>query len=104
MLNTSFPAGVTTPATSVWPVQTAISKAAATTAHDPDTGQEISLFNPRLQVWSEHFEWTEDSTLIRGLTSTGRATVTRLQMNRPRIVLAHRRWAQARLHPVQTQE
>src|SRR5204863_7670295 len=27
---------------------------------DPETGEEVPLFNPRLQQWSEHFAWTAD--------------------------------------------
>ena len=77
-----------------------LSKASATTAEDPETGKEASLFNPRDQVWDEHFEWEDDYALIRGLTSIGRATVARLKMNRPRIVLARKRWVLAGLHPV----
>jgi len=77
-----------------------LSKAAATAARDPDTGESVPLFNPRSQVWDEHFEWEDDYALIRGLTSVGRATVARFKMNRPRIVLARKRWAQVGLHPV----
>jgi 5-methylcytosine-specific restriction endonuclease McrA len=25
---------------------------------DPQTGQEIALFNPRQQIWAEHFAWS----------------------------------------------
>jgi 5-methylcytosine-specific restriction endonuclease McrA len=31
-------------------------KATTTAAEDPETGKEVSLFNPRSQVWDEHFE------------------------------------------------
>lgn len=77
-----------------------LSKAAATRAADPESNQEVPLFNPRLQKWLGHFEWIENHTQIRGLTPSGRATVARLKMNRPRIVLARQRWVQAGLHPV----
>jgi hypothetical protein len=46
---------------------------------DPQTGQFAFLFNPRAQVWTEHFTFQGD--LIVGLTATGRATVKILQMN-----------------------
>ena len=42
----------------------------------------VPLYNPRRQRWQEHFCWSEDYTQILGLTSTGRATVETLQMNR----------------------
>ena len=77
-----------------------LSKATAIMAEDPDIGQEVFLFNPRSQVWHEHFAWKDNNALIRGLTSVGRATVARLKMNRPRIVLTSKRWVQVGLHPV----
>jgi len=27
---------------------------------DPETEQEVTLFNPRQQQWSEHFNWSAD--------------------------------------------
>ncbi len=77
-----------------------LSKAAATSALDTKTGEEVPLFNPRNQIWGEHFEWQDEYALIRGLTPIGRATVARFKMNRSRIVLARKRWAQTGLHPV----
>ena len=77
-----------------------LSKATAVTAVDPETGEEAPLFNPRTQIWDEHFEWADDYALILGVTLIGRATVTCFKMNRPRMVLTRRRWVQAGLHPV----
>jgi len=77
-----------------------LSKASATSAIDSETNEEAPLFNPRTQIWREHFEWQDNHAIIQGLTSIGRATVDRLRMNRPRIVLARKRWEQAGLHPV----
>src|SRR5210317_1988985 len=37
-----------------------LSKAAATSAEDPNTGEGVPLFNPRLQIWGEHFEWEDN--------------------------------------------
>ena len=51
-------------------------------AVDPDTGQIVPLFNPRIHLWTEHFIWSEDFSVIEGLTTTGRATVVTLRMNR----------------------
>ena len=45
------------------------------------TGLEVSLFNPRLDSWSEHFGWAEDKAEIVALTSCGSATIAALQMN-----------------------
>jgi hypothetical protein len=46
---------------------------------DPETGQIVLLFNPRQDVWQEHF--TRDGVHVVGLTPKGRATVRLLQMN-----------------------
>lgn len=66
---------------------------------DPETGKAVELFNPRRQIWSEHFEWNKDKTHIVGLTSIGRATVERLKMNTEVVVIARKRWTAAGLHP-----
>ncbi|MBL8155859.1 MAG: HNH endonuclease [Anaerolineae bacterium] len=76
-----------------------LSKAQATSAVDPETRELVPLFNPRQQVWSEHFEWTQGGTLLRGRTAVGRATVARLRMNIPRIVQARKVWVRAGEHP-----
>ena len=49
---------------------------------DPETGQSVSLFHPRLYRWQEHFTWSEDFDTIEGLTPTGRVTIVTLNMNR----------------------
>jgi len=56
-------------------------------ALDTDSGEEVPLFNPRTQVWREHFRW--DGEWIVPLTATGRATVAALALNRP-LILATR--------------
>ncbi|MBC8139452.1 MAG: HNH endonuclease [Fibrella sp.] len=61
-------------------------KGAFQTGIDPVTEQEATLFHPREQVWTDHFAWSDDTTHILGLTATGRATVTRLRLNRPGLV------------------
>jgi hypothetical protein len=47
--------------------------------YDPTTGSLTEFFNPRVQVWSEHFEW--DGLRIVGRTPTGRTTVEVFRMN-----------------------
>ena len=68
-------------------VSCSLRKAPRLNAVDPDTGQEVPLYNPREQSWSEHFHW--DGVSLIGMTPTGRATVEALKMNRP-IMLAIR--------------
>lgn len=69
------------------------------TGWDPWTESWAPLFNPRRQVWSDHFRWSEAGDEIVGLTSIGRATVGALRLNRPLLVLARRGWVTARWHP-----
>lgn len=71
------------------------------TALDPETKQEVALFNPRLQAWSEHFEWNDDGTLLMGKTAIGRATIERLKINRLAVTQARTRWVKAGWHPPQ---
>ena len=74
-------------------------KGSKTHAEDPATGQLAPLFNPRLQEWNAHFRWSEDKTEIEGLTSTGRATVDAIRLNRPALVHSRRRWISVGWHP-----
>jgi hypothetical protein len=76
-----------------------LSKAKATTAIDSETNAVVPLFNPRTQLWSEHFEWTPDGTVLRGLNPIGRATVERLKINQDRVVSARALWVASGLHP-----
>ncbi|XXT83601.1 HNH endonuclease signature motif containing protein [Sorangium sp. So ce726] len=41
-------------------------------APDPHTGEVVRLFNPRQQVWLDHFGWNTEGSLIIGKTPTGR--------------------------------
>lgn len=66
---------------------------------DEITGEQAPLFHPRQQRWSEHFAWEQDGLYIVGLTPTGRATVTALQMNNPFVVYSRRVWISWGWHP-----
>lgn len=75
-----------------------------TTGIDPQTQQKIPLFNPRQQIWREHFIWTADALRIIGITPTGRATCHRLDLNDKdhndgAIVKARRLWIRGGWHP-----
>lgn len=67
-------------------------KGAYTAAIDLVTREKAVLFNPRLQIWSDHFRWNDDGTEIVGVSPTGRATVAALRLNHPIIVAARRMW------------
>ncbi|WP_439342546.1 HNH endonuclease [Vacuolonema iberomarrocanum] len=74
-------------------------KGTQTKAKDPATNQDVQLFNPRRQKWTQHFVWTNDSTHIAGLTACGRATVLALQLNNPYAVAVRQAWVSAGWHP-----
>ena len=61
-------------------------------AVDELTRREVSLFNPRLDVWHEHFSVVEETGEIKGLTASGRATVSRLRMNGAKQIAARQQW------------
>jgi hypothetical protein len=78
-------------------VSCSLRKWANQTAADPDTGEEMPLFNPRTQVWAEHLRW--DGERVVPLTPTGRATVAALAMNRPLILVIRQEEAARGRHP-----
>ena len=61
-------------------------------ALDQQTGETVAIFNPRQQIWDEHFGWSEDGAHINGRTQCGRATVQSLRLNGPEIIATRRRW------------
>ena len=68
-------------------------------AVDPETGKIVPLFNPRRNRWEEHFRVDQTSATLIGLTAIGRATVERLQMNKPTQLAARRQWMRLKLFP-----
>ena len=68
-------------------VSCSLRKGARRIAVDPNTRREVPLFNPRRDVWAEHFGWR--GVRLVALTATGRATIKALALNRP-VILAIR--------------
>jgi hypothetical protein len=66
---------------------------------DPETKQEVALFHPRQQDWSQHFTWSETGTHVVGLTPCGRATIEVLRLNHNLIVTTRAIWVSAGYHP-----
>ena len=60
------------------------------TSIDPDTSTLVPLFNPRQDIWGDHF--VVRGGRITGLTPKGRATVRLLNMNAPRRVELREAW------------
>jgi hypothetical protein len=61
-------------------VSCSLRKGARQQLEDLQTGEIVTIFNPRQQTWKEHFRW--DGVNVVGLTATGRATVEALDLNR----------------------
>lgn len=68
-------------------VSCSLRKAAKQIVVDSETMQQVNLFNPRKDNWSQHFQW--NGVILVGLTPIGRATIETLDLNR-RIILAIR--------------
>lgn len=63
-------------------------KWAHTSWPEPESGEQVPLYNPRTQVWAEHFEWSDSAcTTLAGKTACGRATIACLQINHPDMVV-----------------
>jgi hypothetical protein len=66
---------------------------------DPMTNENVTLFNPRQQTWSEHFSWSDDGTEIMGITPCGRATIIALRLNNALAVAVRKNWVKVGWHP-----
>ena len=74
-------------------------KQAQTEALDTRTGRRVPLFNPRTDVWPDHFRWSRAETKVVGRSPVGRATIEVLRLNRPVLVRARTVWVRHGLHP-----
>ena len=82
MSNTSSPDSTeepTIPLTWLWPVIGATFKGPNLSAIDTESGNILSLFHPRKDIWQSHF--ILEQGLIRGTSEMGRATARLLNMN-----------------------
>ncbi|HSH05470.1 MAG TPA: HNH endonuclease [Anaerolineae bacterium] len=70
-----------------------------TMAYDPVTGRQVMLYNPRQHVWSSHFKWSEDYSLLVGVTAIGRATISKLKLNRTNLVNLRKLLVTVEEHP-----
>jgi HNH endonuclease len=76
-------------------------KFTAQVAIDPISGESERLYHPRQDVWTEHFRWTTQFSEVVGISPVGRATVQRLELNRPGLVNLRRALHKAGCHPPQ---
>ncbi|MDQ3801076.1 MAG: HNH endonuclease [Acidobacteriota bacterium] len=72
-------------------------KSDAISGIDEESQNETRLFNPRIDVWSEHFAINDKTSEIKGLTAIGRVTVSRLRMNGKAQVSARIQWLKLNL-------
>jgi HNH endonuclease len=66
---------------------------------DEQTGNEVSLFDPRRDRWEDHFQVDQASARIEGITAAGHATANRLQMNSVVQLEARLLWMRLGLFP-----
>ncbi len=68
------------------------SKQARTHHQDPIDAATVRLFDPRRDVWWEHFRWEDSGTEVAGIPAIGRATVDALRLNNNLITSARSLW------------
>ena len=69
------------------------------TGFDAETQTETPLFDPRRDRWHDHFRPNTKNGRLEAVTPTGRATVSRLQMNHPDQIEARLLWMRLNLFP-----
>lgn len=74
-------------------------KSSQTHGIDPKTKRKIPLFNPRNQVWKNHFELDTDQATIIGKTVCGRATVNALKINNELALETRKHWVGVGWYP-----
>ena len=65
--------------------------------YDPETDELVPLFNPRQEMWTEHFSWNGPELV--GKSAVGRATIDVLNINDPICVEQRRYLNKAGLMP-----
>lgn len=68
-------------------------------AIDPVTNMTVHIFNPRLDTWQDHFQWSEDYLQIIGITAVGRATANILCLNREKLLRYRKEMFDIGQHP-----
>lgn len=69
------------------------------TGIDENNSPTERLFNPRTDMWHEHFWVDLENFTILGLTEIGRGTINRLRLNNPLQIRAGRQWYRMELFP-----
>jgi hypothetical protein len=66
---------------------------------DPLTQLIVRLYNPRQDIWMDHFQWSDDDLFVIGITPIGRATIALLKLNRSNATNLRKLLKMADLHP-----
>lgn len=66
---------------------------------DANSNKKIPLFNPRKEIWKNHFKWSDDFLTVIGLTSIGKITIDALKLNRTGVVNIRRLMVLGKIHP-----
>lgn len=74
-------------------------KSSQTHGTDPKTKRKVPLFNPRQQVWKNHFQLGADNITILGKTKCGRATVNALNLNYELALVTRKFWVEVGWYP-----
>lgn len=59
----------------------------------------LTIFNPRQNLWSEHFQIDIEVGTVMGITPIGKVTVENLKMNSVAQVAARKLWVRLGLFP-----
>lgn len=62
-------------------------------------GTSGRLFNPRTDIWEDHFRFDASDIRICGISSIGMATIDRLQLNSDAQIAARELWVKLEIFP-----
>lgn len=74
-------------------------KGKALSGFDPETQSDQPLFNPRRDVWDDHFHWNLETCAMEGRTPTGHATIARMKLNAAPQIAGRQMWRELSLWP-----
>jgi hypothetical protein len=66
---------------------------------EPESDTEVRLFNPRQDLWDNHFQVDNDAGTLVPKTPMGRVTIACLEMNSQAQVTARQLWIRLGLFP-----
>lgn len=61
--------------------------------------ETVRLFNPRTDIWHEHFYVNLENFMVLGLSEIGKGTINRLRLNNRLQIRARKQWQRLGLFP-----